>query len=443
MADANGWVTHNGFTISVWFRRSSISSQSQFLVHQSTQANVNQATAPEQQGRQLSIHMNGSASPYTAGSIGVRLINEGTATTVGTYVLNWNDTNGSYSSDDEWHNVVLRLSDNKKYVAIWIDGQVMYSANITTAVNWLPGVMAVGGVWVPNSGVQGAGLWTGGLSHVFITHQILSSTQVADLWAAGSGGTVYYGDDEVERLNRIFDWAEVPEQSRELAAAVSTLQGVDPADSPALDKAQETVEAVGGTLFADGQSRMVYQNRRHRYGRRSIMTLSEDTQSAPETDLVFTVDDTRIYNDITGSRPFGGKIRLVDQVSIGAFGRRNYTLTLAITNHEELRNAVAWLLSQYSRERLRISAVTFRAESSEKIARLATGLVQIGDVLTLDQLPDPSPVSTLEFVVEQIDVDANYVDRTWSVSYQLSPNELNNVAVLGTTYLGTGAVIGY
>jgi hypothetical protein len=451
MADASidpvvgnyGWLTKDGFTVEAWFRSSAIPPDFAFIFHQATQANINWNISPTQQGRQFALFMH-PASSATPGALAVRVHGEGTATVAGPLLYTWNDAaSPSYATDNSWHHVVVTYQANTRNLRVYLDGDLQSSGTATSTVNWQPGILAVAGIYQPNSGVFGAQLWHGSLSNVAAWIRPLSATRVSLHHAAGAGGTVYGGDTEVDRLTRILDWAGVPEQSRELDPARTVLQAMDTSEASALERAQSTVDDAMGLLLADGQSRIVYQNRSRRFNRRSVMTLSEITGSAPELDFTITVDEDKLYNEVKGTRPNGGTVRQIDPVSQAAYGRKPFSINLSITSHEELRNAVAWVLSQYSRDRVRVSSVSFRAESSEKIARMATGLVQVGDVLTLDDLPDPSPVDTLELVVERVDVDISFTDQTWRVVLQLSPHEINKVAQLGVSYLGTGAVIGY
>ncbi len=434
-----GYVTKDGgFTVSVWFRRTTVPPTQQGLITQS-------AESASADAMQLAVFLEGASGSATVPyALRTYLRRQGTAGTPGAYVYDWTDGSAGYANDGEWHNVVLRLNAAATVATTFLDGNQMHQATLTGGgLNWTPGYLAFGGLWSPKGGTIGTLLWDGGIAHAAVWDFALSDSAILAMHAAGAGGTVYYGDTTTQRLERIFDWAGVPEQSRELDPPLTTLQGVEPADQTALSKIQETGASASGLVFADGQARMVFHNKRHRYGRTSLITLSEDTGSAPEMDLTFTVDDSRIYNDIKASRPFGGSIRLTDLVSQAAYGRKDYSFTLALTSHEELRNAAAWMLSQYSREQLRISAVTFRVESSEKLRRLATGFVQIGDRITLAGLPEPAPAESMEFFVEKIDVEIDFLNRTWGLTYELSPADIYRVAQLGVTYLGSGAMIGY
>jgi hypothetical protein len=245
-------------------------------------------------------------------------------------------------------------------------------------------------------------------------------------------------------LTRIADWAEVPDQSREFEDALAELQGIQVDGANALNAFQDTATFAGGLIYADGQSRLVYHNRRHRYNRWAVATLAESTDSAPEYGITFTIDDQNIYNDVRGERPFGSTVRMVDDISKAAHGRKTYSFSISVTTHEELQNAVSWVAAHYRDAVVRVSEVSFRAESSDLIEWIATGGVNIGDHIILDELPpDAAPEVKMEFSVEKIALSVDIKNRVWIVKLQLSPFDLNKVFEVGVSNLGTTYKIGY
>jgi hypothetical protein len=428
-----------GFTIELWFKRDAIESQYQTLVTQRTQASVNWPTSGiTVQGRQFAVEM----SP-TTGAIGVSFFNE--SINSGMMVGSWSDpSGGGYANDNQWHHFALRMATNKQTYSVFIDGEKLIQKNTNEAVNWKPGFLTFGANYSPSVGNWGSYIWNDWLAYFAVYEKPLTDNRIFEHYTAGAGGTVYYGDNEVTRLTRIADWAEVPDQSREFDSPVTTLQGIQVDGTNALGAFQETATSTGGLVFADGQSRLVYHNRRRRYNKWSAVTLSESLQAAPEVGITFTVDDENIYNDIRGERPFGSTVRIVDEVSKAAHGRKTYSFSIAVTSHAELENAVYWVAAQYRYPKVRISEVEFRAESSELIEWVGTGGVTIGDHITLAELPtDAAPEGTMEFIVEKVGLDVDIRNRVWTVRMQLSPYEINRVFRVGSSSLGSEDLIGY
>ena len=329
-----------GFTWEIWFKRDALpGADFETLWNSRTQAAVtwNVGASITGIGRQMTLGLT-----QTVGAISFTVANEGatSATTVGTYT---DPSPGGYGNDNVWHHLAFRLGSNKIAWTLFLDGAVYASGNLSAALNWNPSLQTFGAEYAPHVGDFGNTLWKKWLAYAAMYQTPLSDNRIFEHYTAGSGGTVYYGDDEVTRLNRIADWADVPDQSREFESSLVELQGIQVAGTNALSAMQETATAASGLLFADGQSRLVYQNRQHRYNRWNVATLAESTDSAPEVGLTFTIDDTFIYNDVRGDRPFGSTVRLVDEASKAAHGRNVYTFSIHVTTHEELTNAVSWI----------------------------------------------------------------------------------------------------
>lgn len=427
-----------GFTIEVWFKRDALGTNFNCLINQRTQAAVQWTVGSANGiGRQLLLEMNSS------GALGFQLVNEGA--TSGTTVVNYLDPSpGGYGNDNQWHHVAIRLSTNKQSWYLFLDGVLYASGTASAAINWNPGILTFGAQYAPQVGDFGSYIWDKWLAYPVVFNYPLTDNRIFEHYTAGSGGTVYYGDDEVTRLTRIADWAEVPDQSREFEDALINLQGIQVEGTNALTAFQDTANAAGGIIFADGQSRLVYHNRRHRYNRWSVATLAESSDSAPEYGITFTIDDTRIFNDVRGERPFGSTVRLVDEISKSSYGRKTYSFSIPVTTHEELQNAVSWVASNYQDAVVRVSDVSFRAESSDLIEWIGTGGVSIGDHIILDEMPtDAAPEVSMNFTVEKISLSVDIKNRVWIVKLQLSPYYLNEVFQVGLSNLGTRYKIGY
>jgi len=433
-----GYVTPaTGFTIEVWFKRDAVPANFETLINQRTQAAVNWVGSVNNVGRQLSIEINSS------GALTISAVNEGA--TSGTTVISWNDPSpGGYANDNEWHHIAFRMGTNKIAWRIFIDGVNYAGGNASAALNWKPGMLTFGAQYAPHVGDFGSYIWSKWLAYPTVFEAPLTDNRIFEHYTAGAGGTVYYGDDEVTRLHRIADWAEVPEQARQFEDALVELQGIQVAGTNALTAYQDTATAASGLVFADGQSRLVYHNRRHRYNRWNVLTFAESTDSAPEIGLTFTIDDANIYNDVRGDRPFGSTVRIVNDISKAAHGRKTFSFSIPVTTHEELRNAVSWISSRYSEPLVRVSNISLRAESSDDIEWAATGGLTVGDHITFAELPaNEAPESTMEFVVEKIGIAVDIKNRVWTLNMELSPYTFQKVFQVGVSTLGDTYKIAY
>jgi hypothetical protein len=430
---AYGYVTPaGGFTLEIWFKRTGTATGSQALFSQQTQ-NKSSATnaTPAVNGRQLLVYL------ITTGEVWVDWRKED-----GTQLVLYQGTN-TYGADGEWHHLALKISaSDLRTWKLFVDGAVETSGTLSAAIDWKPGTLTIGAAYAPYLGNFGDYLYSGSLGYAAVWDTEQFDARIIEHYTAGNGGTVYYGDDEVKRLGRIFDFCKVPTNARRFDDPITTLQGIQIAGENGLAKALETATDATGLVFADGQAIMTYHNRRHRYNRAILKTLSEENVSAPDIGMEFATDDTKVYNDVRASRPYGGSARIRNKSSEYEYGRRVYELKLAVTSDDEMRNAGTWLANRYGEDRVRISGVTLSAESSDEIEELV-GTIQIGDCIAFDDLPDNAPFTYAEFIVEGISVQASFKDQTWSLGLELSPAELWNVLQVGVSTLGDGSRIAY
>lgn len=436
---AYGYVNPvTGFTIELWFKSNATSPNFRALFNSRTQGNVSWFTGalPNSIGRQMIVSMTSSVAP-TPNALTINMVRENTNS--GSVAMTWTDTSGpAYASDNQWHHLAIRLLNNQKTWTVFVDGEIVGSGTTTLAVVWKPSVQLFGGEYAGHIGDPGSNFWKGWLAYPTMYERALSDNRILEHYTAGTGGTVYYGDTEGMRLDRIAEWAELPEQSREFETSVVTLQGIQVEGSNALQAMQDATFASGGKIFADGQSRLVYHNRRHSYNRWSVVKFAESLTAAPEVGIVFTLDNRYIYNDIRGERPFGSQVRLIDDDSKAAYGRKVLSFSVTLTDAIELQNYVSWLASQYRDASVRISNISLRSSSSDVIEWAATGGLQLGDVITFDEMPvDQAPDAQMKFVVEKIGCEVDIINREWILDLELSPFDVNEVFQIGVTGLGS------
>lgn len=423
-------TTSTGFTVEAWVWRDTAPTANETMVFQATQA----ATG----------YVGGDGQQFWLGLLASGALNASFGQPGGTNYLVTDGSPTGYANDSTWHHYAVRLAADRKTVTIFLDGLAYITGTLPAAVTFNPGVMSVAGLAAPHRGQFGTKFWNGRMAYVAAFNKPLTDSRIWEHYAAGNGGAVYYGDTEVQRLNRIWDWADVPQQSRQLDAPVTTVQGIQVTGANALDESHKAASAGLGLIYADGQSRMIYQSRRHRYNRFVAAVLSESTQSAPEVDFEFSVDDTWVFNDVRGSRPYGSTVRIQNAESREDYGRKVYTFELPITSGEELRNAVNWFANRYGDSRPRISAVTLNTVGSDIIEYVATGGVQLGDTITLAELAGKAPADTMTWTVENIELaDVNFKNGVWKVRLALSPYELNLVTQVGVSMLGDGSYIAF
>jgi len=436
---SKGYLTpEGGFTIECWFWRDAIPvTYGTFLFAQRDQG-LCQWNVLGVNGRQFSFGFTMDHPPNGT----FNLISGNTG---GTNVFEWTDASPTgYQGDSQWHHVAVTLdAATMKVYKIFLDGELYSTQTLTNPVVWNTGMCSIAGALFPSRSEPGQYAYDKRLAYFAMYDRELTANRIQEHYTAGSGGTVYYADDEVERLNRILDWSGVPENARILDPAVSELQGIQVADTNALTQAQETAEWAGGYIFANGQAAIEYHNRKHRYNRLHRFMVSESDGSAPEVGITFSTNEAFIFNDIRGTRPFGSQVRLQSYASQDTHGRKVTSINLHITDPNELQSAVSWMLARYGADRIRVSEVKFSCGTSRNLLRLAYSHIDIGDMFIIDELTDPAPSSRMEFTIEGISINTDWLNKKWIVSLQLTPNELNRVFQVGESALGGTDYIAY
>jgi len=425
---AYGYLTPStGFTFQCWFNRNVGVGSGWYpaFASQYTQAPVSWTGNKSINGKQFWFGM-----VPTTGAMGMSIYQEG-----GTAQWAWSDPSPSgYPDDGQWHRAAITTPNGNTW-RMWLDDVQIASGPATFTAVWRPGSLTIGGGYAPYLGNYGSELWDKKLALVSAYNRELSDAEMHASFAS-VGSACFSGDDEVTRLNRIYGWTATPEWNRDSDPPMTTLKGAQVTDANALTSALEAAKGAGGMVFADGQGYMQYHNRRRRYNRWSLFDFCESLGAGVGAGVDFTTDVSKIYNDIKGTMQDAGTFRLRDSVSIDSNGVKSYSFTLPVTNAEEMRNTVAWMLFRYGAALMRVSSITLSAATSNLLQAATSGLVEIGDRFTVTELPDWCPLSELDVTVEGISLEANFTEGTWDMVFNTSPAKFDRVIQLGVSVLG-------
>jgi hypothetical protein len=149
------------------------------------------------------------------------------------------------------------------------------------------------------------------------------------------------------------------------------------------------------------------------------------------------MDDDRIINEVTYKRKNGIEGVLKDQTSIDAYGRKSTSIELSVTSDQEIQDTAYTTLNTYAQPMVRCDSVTLKASATPNLFLVALG-VEIGDRITLTDLPTAAPDSELDFYVEAIDTDVSVNGGTleWVTTLSLSPADGSDVWILEDSTLG-------
>ncbi|MEU9059008.1 LamG-like jellyroll fold domain-containing protein [Streptomyces sp. NPDC048430] len=321
--------------------------------------------------------------------------------------------------------------------SIWINGSLNVTSSIGTVMNEDVRDMR----WSSLGGAQAGSVYesyaNGRYGHLAVWNRSLTSTEILTMWRIGDYNGADFVEDEKARLTRIATMA-IYNGETAFDAPKSVLQGPSwSSGAKALDELQGAAEDASGYLFMDGDGRLTYHNRDRRQGAPVRFELSDSRGLPYEPGLQFEMDEDRIINEVTYRRVNGIEGVVKDQASIAAYGRKSKSVELRVTSDSAVQDAAYALMNSYARPIVRCDSVTLKATATPGLFLVALG-VEIGDRVTLSDLPSVAPESSLGYYVEAIDteVSVNGSALEWVTTLSLSPAEGSDVWVLEDPALG-------
>ncbi|MFJ5997546.1 LamG-like jellyroll fold domain-containing protein [Streptomyces sp. NPDC092370] len=293
--------------------------------------------------------------------------------------------------------------------------------------------------WASFGGRQAGSIYNeysnGRHGHLFIMDRRMSWQEQRDIWNLGQGTALT--ENENARIARIADMAKYQGETA-LDAGLSALLEPDwSTGASALDELQGAAQDASGYLFMDGDGRLTYHNRARRQAAAVRFTLGDSVGLPWEPGLQFEMDEDRIINEVTYKRRNGTEGVLKDQASIAAYGRKSASIELGVTSDQAIQDAAYTRLNTYAQPMVRCDSVTLKASATPGLFIVALG-VEIGDRITLTDLPTAAPDSELDFYVEAIDTDVSVNGSTleWVTTLSLSPADGSDVWILEDSTLG-------
>lgn len=348
---------------------------------------------------------------------------------------------GTGSSSTLWGTV--SLADGRPHHVMFNEGTThVFVDGVDKGTGTVTGVQSLR--YLSIGGYKAGGLWQGTIAHVAVyadggTH---ATTQALAHFTAGFTG--YEGDTADERVIRLAAFAGIdPSQittSGTLFGEVAG-QGAGGKSTLALMREVETTEAC--QLFGGRAGGLVLQARDVRYAPSIALTLSA---TDAEEGLRWTDDDQFLANEVTGGRPGGATVRLVDAASRTEYGRYPLPLpNLLKTTDAGVAAAVSWQLQRYADPLPRLPAVPLEAFSLGVTVYRQLLALDISSVFTITDLPGQSPgTGTENVIVEGYTEKISHNDHR--INFYTSPASLDHAWILGNaTYsvLGSTTILAY
>ncbi len=251
------------------------------------------------------------------------------------------------------------------------------------------------------------------------------------------GSSLTDSDTARGRIGDVLDMAGWPAGDRDIPVRATDTElssGPDwEQNTSALTLLQDAAKASLGVLFVAGNGKVTYRSRQELVNRFGT-ALSPSAGTEIEGDgwqVASELDD--IVNVVRLSDSGGNEIERVDAASRDQYGRRVYADTI---DTRDLAGTAEWLLHLRSQPQVRMPTVTVNPTVNENLWPIVLGL-EIGDRLSIQELPSTAPSATYEAVVEEIHHDITPGDPVvWRTTVGLSPAERLTMAVFDHATFG-------
>lgn len=259
-----------------------------------------------------------------------------------------------------------------------------------------------------------ANLVTMVLAHVAVHPTVMSAYTAGQLGALRSQATAGASESSDARVTRWAAFLGVTSASIETGVSTS-LQFRDWTGQTALALLREVETAERGMLFFDGQGRLVFHARSHRYNPTIAATLAADQYGA---DLTFLHNDFLLANDVQITKAGGSTFRSVNAASQAEHDVYVVSETSITTSDNEAASAAQWRTNTYGTPLTRVPAVSVDLLTQPSLIATVTA-VDLGSAIRLTGLPSQAPASTVDLFVEGYSEDLAL--DAWDVKFTTTP----------------------
>ncbi len=237
-----------------------------------------------------------------------------------------------------------------------------------------------------------------------------------------------------------------------LETGQSTMQDMDIANDNALQTIQDIADSENGLFFVGQNGTSYFYGRHYRLLNKSISsaTFGDAVGELPYEELIFSFDDSEIYNEIRVTQAVTLTVGTAsDSTSQAKYFKRTLEKTSYVSDSNEVTDAANWLLARYKEPAIRAERLTLSGQSDDTLWPYILGL-GINDRITVRQRPWGGGNTIeqqvyIEHMRHALDARPG-TDTVWRTTWQLSPAITQSYWILGDpslSLLGSTTVLGY
>ena len=349
---------------------------------------------------------------------------------------------GSWNNGLPHYSAVSLSADQKTITYTVSDVGVVVYVTKNDGSNWDFSVItsfSVGGEFRPyRNGNFAYNAWTGTVNNVAIWNsEQISNGGIGEIAKAEMLG--YSGDNTVKRFQRLMGMA-----GRYIPYGGSST-GNSAVQAPSLKGKTLTAALTDlandefGTLYMNGAGTVTFNNRASRINPSIAFALTDRGTDGVGVYryIVLTTDYDAQYllNDVTVSRKNGVTARTVDQSSIDGNGTYSTKISTNIIDDQQAIDRAAYTVGRYAQPLPRISSIQINPGTDPNLWPVALAL-DLNQAISLVRTPAQGVPFTRSYWVEQISYSIDASNATFTMSFQLSPADVNNYLVLDDPVLG-------
>lgn len=374
-------------------------------------------------------------APTTLGGVGFFL----SATGVGSHVvfedvanvthggtgdlqMTWDDTSGlvavpktgstvtaALAADGAIHHVFLKQDGGD--ILLYVDGVLKSTAAGTLGT--------LGPLIIGEAGAGPAGTNALTIAHFAVFSTAPTADRIADM--ADAGLTGFAGEAAHLRLARYAGYAGIPSAEYSFdAAAVTPMAHIDTTGQTPMELMQKVATTDGGVLYDGADGTLTYRARTVRYNSATALTLDV---AAGEVEATYQpkLDRSALINKVTATITDGTySVTAQNTTSSDEYGTHsNADLELATTNQDEAHAAAWWRVNTYSEPSVRAPQLGVKLAKLNSARQAAILALEVGDKITVTNLPSQSDASTKSFFVEGY--TETITDSEWLIEFNVSP----------------------
>lgn len=251
------------------------------------------------------------------------------------------------------------------------------------------------------------------------------------------------------RVNAILDAIGWPAGMRAIDGGQSMMKATTYETANAKTELQLVAKSEQGVLFIDPTGNVTFHERHRRWKppyNTSQVTFSNRPTGAEVafTDAKLVYSKQRIRNYITVTQTGGVTEVRSDSTSITAYRRRAYSLETIQDTVGDVASTADYLLAKGKDAIARVEEITLEPQQDTDLWEHALGR-ELGDRVTTTIYPPGTTTTAITSVgvIERIEHSYSAQTKRWVTRFRLSPADVADYWILGTSLLGTNTRAGF